>query len=219
MAVSDTRKVNWVRLRGLAAAVALATALPFAVAGSVPALAAEPASSSSFIDALAAIPAATQALATAREDLLKVQVQRAMAQSIAADSRDEFRSATDTLHELTLVRTRADLVSAQAQEAVDDAARLMYSSGGTVPTLAEVLLTAGSEDELMRSLVTRQYLSSAADVQVQWSLSNGQERKRLAPGERPATTGRRHRRTWHPREATLPWRRMGSTQRRRRTRS
>jgi hypothetical protein len=159
--------VGWVRYRGLSVAVAIATVLPFAVAGMAPALAAEPTSSSSFIDALAAIPAATEALAAAREDLQAVEVRHALAQSVAARSQEQFGSATDTLHELTLVRTRAELASARAQIAVDDAARLMYSSGGTVPTLAEVMLTAGSEDELIRSLVTRQYLSSAADAQVQ----------------------------------------------------
>jgi hypothetical protein len=165
--VLDTRNVGWVRYRGLTMAVAMATVLPLVAAGAAPALAAEPTSSSTFIDALAAIPAATEALATAREDLQAVEVRHAQAQSVAARSRAQFGAATDTLHELTLVRTRAEMASARAQIAVDDAARLMYSSGGTVPTLAEVMLTAGSEEELIRSLVTRRYLSSAADVQVQ----------------------------------------------------
>jgi hypothetical protein len=90
-----------------------------------------------------------------------------MARALAERIRTEFSVATDTLHEQTLVRTRAELAAARAQATVDDAARQLYSSGGTVPTLVDVMLTAESEDGLMRSLVTRQYLSAAAGEQVQ----------------------------------------------------
>ena len=141
------------------------------VAAARPVTAVDPPSRAAFIDALAAIPGTTEALATARLDLLDAQARSATARSVAIQTRKTMQTASEALHELILVRTRAELAEARAQEQVDDAARQLYSSGGTVPTLVEVMLTSASEEGLVRSLVTRQYLSAAADSRVQAGLS------------------------------------------------
>ena len=134
-----------------------------AASGSVaahPAAAAESSPALSFIEALAAIPDATRTLNSARAVLAEASTRRATvrASAIAADA--ALSRANDAAREARLVSTYADRAAARAHDAIDDAAREMYSTGGTVPTLTEVLMTADSESGLTRSLQTRQYLAS-----------------------------------------------------------
>lgn len=133
--------------------------------GATPAVAQEGSSASStpnltFIEALAAIPDATRTLTAAREVLAEASTRRAnvRASAIAADA--ALSRANDAARESRLVLTLADRAAARAHDAIDDAARTMYSTGGTVPTLTEVLMTADSESGFTRSLQTRQYLAS-----------------------------------------------------------
>jgi hypothetical protein len=148
-------------------AVAAVVILPAWAPGASARPAAAPASQTAFIEALSAIPAAVEALAAAREGLTASQARQATARAVATARATEYAMSSDSLHERILVRTRAELAAARAQESVDDVARQMYASGGGVPSLVDVMLTSQSEDGLMRSLVTRQYLSSAAGDRMQ----------------------------------------------------
>jgi hypothetical protein len=122
-----------------------------------------------FIDALAAIPAASRALAEARQELGRAMAREATTESAVDAARAELDAATSTLREAHLAVVRADLAVTQSQATIDDIARAMYTSGGTMPTLVDVMLTADSELGLTRSLVTRQYLAAAGDRVVQWA--------------------------------------------------
>ena len=145
------------------AATLLAPAAP-SVAVAAPAV--DPTGRAGFIVALAQIPRSVEVLAASRVVVRDARAQRDLAVSVAAGVQSSFDAATDTLHEQTLVRTRAELAAAGAQESLDAVARQMYSSGGSAPSLVDVMLTADSEYGLMRSLVTRHYLASAAGEQV-----------------------------------------------------
>lgn len=120
----------------------------------------KPAVPATFIEALAAVPDATRALGSAREQFRASLVRRARVVTTARWSRAVLAAATSTVHEASGMLARADAAAAASQDAIDDAARTMYTSGGTQPTLAEVMLTADSEYGFTRSLVTRQYLAS-----------------------------------------------------------
>jgi len=125
-----------------------------------PASAAESSPALSFIEALAAIPDATRTLNAARESLAEASTRRATVRATAIAADAALSRANDTAREVGIARTHADGAAARAHDAIDDAARTMYSAGGTVPTLTEVLMTADSESGFARSLQTRQYLAS-----------------------------------------------------------
>jgi hypothetical protein len=116
-----------------------------------------------FIEALSAVPEATRALASARQALQGAWARQAAVQSAAGAARMALDSATGTVHETAVVLALADFALSGSQDDIDDAARTMYTSGGTAPSLVDVLLTADSELGLARSLVMRQYLVSAGD--------------------------------------------------------
>ena len=146
-----------------AGVAALAACCSIVTSGTAPAAtASEPSSPSqpTFIEALAAIPDATRTLSAARQVLTEASTRRASlrASAIAADA--ALSRANDSARESRLVLTYADRASARAHDAIDDTARTMYSTGGTVPTLTEVLMTADSQSGFTRSLQTRQYLAS-----------------------------------------------------------
>ena len=146
--------------RGLACVAVIAS---LAMAVPPPVSAAESTRTSlSFIEALAAIPAATKAVQAARDVLSQARASHAVVASAEEQVRGEMDVATQARREAALVRTRADLAVVRAREGVADAARALYTSGGGVPSLAEVLLTADTPRGFTRSLVTRQYLSAAA---------------------------------------------------------
>ena len=120
----------------------------------------------SFIEALAAVPDAAQALAKSRTALAGVRARQSVAVTAVANANARLAAATDAVHEAGLARAFADRASAAAQDAMDDAARTMYTTGGSVPRLAEVMLTSDSEEGFLNSLLTREYLASASDEAV-----------------------------------------------------
>jgi Lysozyme like domain len=141
-------------------------AAPYVMAA--PAAGAPSAPPVTFIEALAAVPAATRALATARAELGQAVVRRATIEAAAAEARAELDAVTAIARETHLAAVRADAAAAQTQSTIDGIARTMYMSGGALPTLVDVMLTADSEVGLTRSLVTRQYLAAAGDRFVHW---------------------------------------------------
>ena len=147
--------------RACAAALAIPLAIP--VMGATPVAAAPSTPPVTFIEALAAVPAATRALATARQALGQAAARQATVESAATAARTELDAATSTLRETHVAAVRADLAAAQSQATIDAIARTMYTSGGSMPTLVDVMLTADTELGLTRSLVTRQYISTAGD--------------------------------------------------------
>jgi hypothetical protein len=120
-----------------------------------------------FIDALAAIPEATGALASARQGLLTARARQAAVEWAANSARRDLEVATETARLTNAGLVRADLAAARTQIVMDDTARTMYTSGGTLPAVIDVMLTADSELGLARSLVVREYLASASDRVVQ----------------------------------------------------
>ncbi len=151
-----------------AAATACAAAVLWGVA--VPAEAssgtANETKSLSFIDALSAIPEASKQVARTRKAIPPLVASFDRAYAGAKAQKDRVAAASDGLHEAIVVRTRAELAVQGSQESIDDSARVMYTSGGSVPTLPEVLLTADSPVGLAQSLFTRQYLTSVAGATV-----------------------------------------------------
>ena len=119
--------------------------------GATPAAAAPSTPPVTFIEALAAVPAATRALATARQALGQAAARQATVESAARAARTELDAATSTLRETHLAAVRADLAAAQSQATIDGIARTMYTSGGSMPTLVDVMLTADTEQGLTRA--------------------------------------------------------------------
>ncbi len=152
-------------LAGVCAA-ALAVTAPLLTAA--PATAAPSAPPLTFIEALAAVPTATRALAVARQELGQAMVRRAMVESAAASAVARRDAATTNAREIHIAAVRADLAAAQSQATIDGIARTMYTAGGGLPTLVDVMLTADTEVGLTRSLVVRQYLASAGNRIVRW---------------------------------------------------
>ena len=152
---------------GLAIAVVSAVvALPAA-----PAMAATPEArdrtrNMSFIDALSAIPGASRELADAKTAVPPLLVAQKQARATFVEQRVQLDVVTALAQDAGRARTHAELVAAQAQADLDDAARALYSSGGSVPRLAEVLLTSDSPGGLTESLFTRQYLALGAGTTV-----------------------------------------------------
>lgn len=130
-----------------------------------------------FIEALAAIPDATRALTAAEQALEQAGVQRAAMRAAAIAAEAELSRANQDAREVRLVRTLADRAAQRALDAIDDAARTMYATGGTVPSLAEVLMTADSQSGFTRSLQTRQYLSSVASDVIRLAESAAAQRR------------------------------------------
>jgi hypothetical protein len=156
-----------------AAAIAVAGSLASASA----AAGAPSAPTPTFIEALAAIPDATRALTAAELAVEEAGVQRAATRAAAIAAEAELSRANQDAREVRLVRTLADRAAQRARDAIDDAARTMYSTGGTVPTLAEVLMTADSQTGFTRSLQTRQYLSSVASDVIRLAESADAQRR------------------------------------------
>jgi hypothetical protein len=157
------------RMRRAAAALA-ATGIAAAMA-TQPALAHPPSlrssaptatSNLSFIEALAAIPDATRTLASAQTALADASARRASVRASVIAAGAALSRANALASETRLVATFAGRAAAEAHATIDAAARTMYATGGTVPSLAEVLLTSDSETGFARSMLTRQYLSAAA---------------------------------------------------------
>lgn len=148
-------------------AAAVAMAVPLAVP---PAAAAPSSPPVTFIEALAAVPAATRALASARLALGQAMARQVTVTAAAQAAHAALDAATTNLRETHLAAVRADLAVVQSQATIDSIARTMYTSGGTMPTLVDVMLTADTELGLTRSLVTRQYLAAAGDRVVQWAV-------------------------------------------------
>jgi hypothetical protein len=136
-------------------------AIPLVVASG--AAAAPSAPPITFIEALAAIPDATRAVAAARQELRLVRERQGAVQEVAQGAQLDFVNATEVARAAHAAVVRADVAQVEAQDAIDDAARTMYVTGGSLPTLFDVMLTADSELGLARSLVTRQYLDSIGD--------------------------------------------------------
>jgi hypothetical protein len=128
-----------------------------------PAVAAPSTPPVTFIEALAAIPDATRALASSRKELQLARERHVAVRSAAEAAQRDLADATETALAARAAVVRADIAAAQTQGAIDDAARTMYATGGGMPTLFDVMLTADSELGLARSLVTRQYLDSVGD--------------------------------------------------------
>lgn len=148
-------------------AAAVALAVPLLVTPQAAAAPSKP--PVTFIEALAAVPAATRALESARKELGQAMVRRVTIASAAEAARAELDATSSTLRETHLAAVRADLAAVQAQATIDGLARTMYTSGGSMPSLVEVMLTADTELGLTRSLGTRQYLAAAGDRVVQWA--------------------------------------------------
>ncbi len=117
----------------------------------------------SFIDALAAIPRARTAVASARLGLQLAVAQRTSAASVARAVRIDADTLTEDARLTGAALVRADLAVLATQDAIDDTARTMYTSGGSEPTLVDIMLTTESELGLMRSLAERRYLRVAGD--------------------------------------------------------
>ncbi len=115
-----------------------------------------------FIEALAAIPAATRAVTTTRTQYQDARARQVLALAARHAADASLGAAHGTVRETGLALALADRAAIRGQDAIDDAARTMYVSGGTAPTLAEVLLTADSSVGFTRSLLTRQYLAAVS---------------------------------------------------------
>jgi hypothetical protein len=136
----------------------------------------------SFIEALAAVPEATRSLAAARQELGQARARQAGIRLFARTSHRTLATAAATLQEASAALARADHAASAAQDAVDDAARTMYASGGAVPSLVDVLLTAESEGGLTSSLLTREYLASVG-AQLVRDMGQAQQARALAAGD------------------------------------
>lgn len=169
-------------------AAAVAMAVPFAVAS--PAVAANSSPPVTFIEALAAIPDATRAVASARLELQAARERQDAVRTVADSAQQELADATETAIAAHTAVVRADMAAVQAQNDIDDAARTMYVTGGALPTLFDVMLTADSELGLARSLVTRQYLDSVGDRMLEQSVLAGRAREWAAVAQSGATAQR-----------------------------
>ena len=169
-------------------AAALAVGAAFAV--TTPAVAAPSAPPVTFIEALAAIPDATRTLASTRQVLKRAQSRQGVVRSAAEAAQRDLSDATETALAAHAAMVRSDIAATQAQEAVDDAARTMYTAGGALPTLFDVMLTADSELGLARSLITRQYLDSVGDRMLVEIDSAGRAREWAAVAASGATARR-----------------------------
>ena len=147
----------------MAGGCATALMLPALLVTAVPSAAAPATPPVTFIEALAAVPDATRALAAARQEFQTATARRATFQSAADAALAALDEATSIRREAQAARVRADLAAARSQATVDGIARTMYASGGTEPSLVDVLLTADTELGFARSLVMRQYLASAGE--------------------------------------------------------
>jgi Lysozyme like domain len=150
----------WLSTACVLAAVA-SLAMPPAAAA--PPLASPTRPPASFVEALAAIPDSTAALAVARQALVRISARHVAAARAAASAGLAYAMATRAVHETGGVLVRAQLADGKIDRDIDDAARTMYMSGGTAPSLAEVLLTADSEEGFTRSLVLRQHLVAVGE--------------------------------------------------------
>ena len=153
-------------IRGLVMVAVAAVALPVGSGYAATPEAQDRTRNMSFVDALSAIPKASRELADAKALVPPLLVARAQARAVLDEQVNELGVVTALAHDAALARTRAELVSAEAQRVLDEAAWALYSRGGTVPTLAEVLLTSDSPGGLTESLFTRQYLALGAGAVV-----------------------------------------------------
>jgi hypothetical protein len=124
-------------------------------------------SSPTFVEALAAIPEATAAVAAARVSLRQTRADAQVITELHQSTRMRLDAEQALARDAALARVRADAAAVAAQDAIDDAARAVYISGGGVPSLAEVMLTADTAEGFGRSLVTRAHLGGAAAQVIQ----------------------------------------------------
>ena len=145
-------------------ALSLLTAVPIAAAAPADVTARE--QSLSFVEALSAIPEATDALAAAREAVAPVREAAKVAQAAERVARGELLTASERVRDVIHARTHTELAAVRTQSALDDAARAIYSGGGSAPSLAEVLLTSETTTNFTSSLLTREHLLAVSGAVV-----------------------------------------------------